>query len=684
MSGDGELKVAILDMQPILPAVGGGRLRLLGLYHALGAGMKALYVGTYDWRGPKYRRQMLSERLEELLVPLSEAHFAAADACARATAGRVVIDCIFPELGHLSPQYVEAARQAAADADVVVFSHPWIHPLVRDLLDPARQLIVYDSHNVEGLLRMELLDDGGAGTAIVRNVIGVESELCRVAHLILTCSHEDRAAFNRLYGIPYERMRVFPNGTFTEKLLPATPEQKAAARTELDIGDSKIAFFIGSNYAPNAQAAAFIAATVAPALPHILFVVAGGVGDSLAGRSLPYNLRVPGLVYDDTRNLWLHAADIGINPMFGGSGTNIKMLDYMAAGLPIVTTAIGARGIETSQDAFAIAEPKDFAVAIDSLLEQKLRANAMGNAARQQARMFYSWERISSELGTLLGRCFEALRGERPYFSVVVPTFERHELLNRLAANLATQTERDFETIIIDQSSRPWPNRNLDYGLDMLYIHTDVRGPGFARNTGAKFARGKVIAFIDDDCEPLADWLAGAREEFESQDIVGIEGLVQSARVGDPEWRSVTNDGFEGMGFMTANLFIRSEVFQAINGFDVTFGDLPFREDTDLGWRAQEKGKIMFSRKARVYHPPQPRSLLRESLESRSRYFERDALLLRKHPKKYAELMRSERQWLDNPYFWPRFFAGLERYAVELPEDVRMMIPWHIRPKARI
>ena len=143
------------------------RLRLLGLYHGLGRGVKTLYVGTYDWRGPRYRRQMLSPTLEELLIPLSETHFSDADARSQAAGGRVVIDSIFPELAHLSPHYVSAARKAAIEADVVVFSHPWIYPLVRDQLDRSRQFVVYDAHNVEGILRMELLDDGGTGSEIV-------------------------------------------------------------------------------------------------------------------------------------------------------------------------------------------------------------------------------------------------------------------------------------------------------------------------------------------------------------------------------------------------------------------------------------------------------------------------------------------------------------------------------------
>ncbi|HEX4079735.1 MAG TPA: glycosyltransferase [Rhizomicrobium sp.] len=676
------MKVTVLDMQPIEPAIGGGRLRLLGLYHGLGPATSTLYVGTYDWPGPGYRRQKLSPTLEELLIPLSPGHFKAADERARLAGGRVIIDSTFAEMAHLSPDYVAAARNAAAEADVVVFSHPWIYPLVREMLDPARQLIVYDAHNMEALLRMELLDDGRAGTEIVRDVIRVEFELCHAAHLLLACSHEDRVAFNRFYGLAYERMRVIPNGTFTEKIRPATPGQKASARQELNLDSAPVAFFIGSNYHPNAEAVAFIAGVLAPALPHMLFVVAGGVGEGFANRPKPFNLHVTGYVDDDERQRWLHAADIAVNPMFGGSGTNIKMLDYMAAGLPVVTTPVGARGIDVSEEAFAVADPAQFATAVDTVLTNPARAAALAGAARQQIRTLYSWERISRNLGHLLRRHHSRLDKRRPFFSVVVPSFERHGQLTLLMENIGRQTYSDFEVIVVDQSGSQWPDREIPWTMDLLYLHTDVRGPGFARNTGAMMARGRVIAFIDDDCEPFRDWLEGARGHFSEPGIVGVEGLILSDRAGDPEWRAVTNEGFEGVGFMTANLFVRAEVFHAINGFDIAFGDLPFREDTDLGWRAQELGTIVFSRAARVYHPPQPRSLERESLEARSHFFERDALLLHKHPGKYAELMRRERQWLQNPYFWPHFLAGTRRYRVKLPDNVRNMIPWNIRPKA--
>jgi glycosyltransferase involved in cell wall biosynthesis len=681
MNSRAPLKVAVLDMQPIEPAVGGGRQRLLGLYHALGPGVRTLYVGTYDWRGPGYRRQMLSSTLEELLIPLSEAHFQEADARSRAARGRVVIDSTFPELAHLSPDYIKAARSVASEADVVVFSHPWIYPLVRDLLDRSRQLVVYDAHNVEGLLRMELLDDGDAGTEIVRNVIRIERELCRTADLILTCSHEDRTSFNRLYGTPFERMRVYPNGTFTEKITPATKERKAEARVTLQLGTCPVAFFIGSNYEPNIQAVRFIVDNLCPALPHVMFVIAGGVCEALAGENQPFNLRVVGGISEEEKRTWLHAADIAVNPMFSGSGTNIKMLDYMTAGLPIVTTHVGARGIGTGEPAFVSTDASGFVDALLLVISDAAQRANLSRTAREQAQMLFSWERISAELGVLLQHFFRWHSAPGPFFSVVVPTFERHGLLSRLVERLDRQTFRNFELIIVDQSSVPWPDRDADHQSSVLYFHTDVKGPGFARNTGAKFARGFVIAFVDDDCEPFEDWLEGAEKEFRSREIVGLEGLVVSGRVGDPEWRAVTNEGFEGLGFMTANLFLKAEAFHSINGFDAAFGDMPFREDTDLGWRAQELGDIPFSRLARVYHPPQPRASERESLDARSRFFERDALLLRKHPVKYAELMRREAQWASNPYFWTYFQSGIKRYGVRIPDEVLAVMPRNMRLK---
>jgi glycosyltransferase involved in cell wall biosynthesis/GT2 family glycosyltransferase len=665
------MHIAILDMQPIDPPVGGGRLRLLGLYHGLGDEHAATYVGSYDWPGPGFRDQMLSPTLRELLVPLSDAHFAEAKRQRRAAGGRTVIDTTFHTTAHLSPDYVATARRIAAEADVVVFSHPWVYPLVRDVLDPLRQTIVYDAQNVEGLLRTELLDDHGIGTQIARGVVDIEARLCRAADLILACSHEDRLLFSRLYDISPAKIRVAANGAFTRQISQPSAVERREIRDRLDLGDRPVALFLGSHYTPNLEAAQFIASTLTHQVPQVVFVIGGGAGDEIAktGLTAP-NLVVTGGLSEDAKQDWLSVTDVAINPMFSGSGTNIKMLEFMAWGLPIVTTKVGARGIETASTAFVVADGDGFATAVSRLTMDAQARDELSESARTEADRRYSWERISGNVGRLLKHHHQA--AEQPaFFSIIVPTYERHEHLSRLMARLASQSDDDFEVIVVDQSSAPWPDRDKSFGFRLAYIHTDVRGAVPARNTGADLAVGKVIAFTDDDCEPGQDWLASARPLFEDPGVVGVEGLVLSDRVDDPEWRPVTNKGFEGMAFMTANLFIRAETFHALNGFDPLFDNPHFREDTDLGWRALKLGRIPFSHEAWVFHPPHPRALERESLAERSRFFEKDALLYRKHPSQYLQLFWRECQWQHNPFFWTYLRRGAEKYDVELPEELK-------------
>jgi GT2 family glycosyltransferase len=156
---------------------------------------------------------------------------------------------------------------------------------------------------------------------------------------------------------------------------------------------------------------------------------------------------------------------------------------------------------------------------------------------------------------------------------------------------------------------------------------------------------------------------------------VGVEGLVESAKISDPAWREVTNRTFRGIGFMTANFFIRREAFNLINGFDIRFDQPHFREDTDLGWRARELGNIPFSETAWVFHPPHRREIDRESLHSRAAFFTKDALLLKKHPERYRELFMREGHWRETTGFWPNFLRGVEQYDVELPDYILELKP---------
>ena len=133
--------------------------------------------------------------------------------------------------------------------------------------------------------------------------------------------------FNELYAVPFGKCLVVPNGTFTEGVSPADARQRAEAKTALELPAGPVAVFVASLYPPNVEAAQFIVHTMAPALPDVMFVICGGVGEAFERRGLPANVRITLVIDEKEKQRYLQAADLAVNPMFVGSGTNIKMFD---------------------------------------------------------------------------------------------------------------------------------------------------------------------------------------------------------------------------------------------------------------------------------------------------------------------------------------------------------------------
>lgn len=665
------LQVTVIDMQPITPAVGGGRQRLLGLYHSLGSNIKCTYIGSYDWPGEPYRDNELTPSLREIVIPLSAAHHEAAESLKRTVQGNTVIDIAFADQVHLSNEYLSAARKHASEADVVIFSHPWSYPSVKEVLRKD-QVVVYDSQNVESILRYTLFKDVPGSSELISRVTEVEYQICRDADLILACSHEDRLTFSRLYDLDISKIREVPNGIFVNNAKPVDVESKKNLQQDLGCTRDHLAVFLGSNYGPNNQAAKLICTDVARKNHTVDFIIMGGCCDTLDDISIADNVMLLGTVDDDIKSKWLQAADIALNPLISGSGTSIKMFDFFAWGLPTIATRMGARGIlSNGQSAVQIVNPENVSDEVHMLISDKSKRESMAKASRKLVEDHYAWENISPKLGHLLVKRSSRSKIERKYFSVVIPSYERHDLLNRLMGCLEIQREKDFEVIVIDQSEESWSGQDKAWGFPLTYIWTSVRGAVKARNTGGFLATGEIIAFTDDDCEPNCDWLKNAREWFQRDSIAGIEGIIKSSKHHDPDWRPVSNVGFEGIGFMTANLMVRNKCFQQLNGFDLAFDDPHFREDTDFGWRLQELGEVPFADDVEVYHPPHKRDVARESHDERGRFFEKDALLLKKHPKKYQELFLAESHWSNTKEFWANFDRGLSKYDIRLPAWVK-------------
>jgi glycosyltransferase involved in cell wall biosynthesis len=398
-----KINILITDMQPIEPAVGGGRIRLKGLYSNLGDAVTPFYIGTYDWRGPGKREITISPTLREKDIPLSEEHFKMNEYCNNLLPGKTIIDSIFPFLAEASQEFVTYVRNEATRSDVIIFSHPWMYPVLKTEVNFKNKMLVYDSQNCEALLRQQILGDASFSRCIVNMVKFTEKELCESADLILACSEEDKDNFIRLYGISPDKIEIFPNGVDVEEIKPATVEEKNKCKKRLKIS-TKTAIFIGSDYPPNIEAAHYIIDTLADRCPDVTFFIVGGVGNRLNTQNKS-NVVISGFVTDDEKKLYLTAADIAINPMIHGSGTNIKMFDFLAAGLPAISTPVGARGINNS-DSFIVADLCDFSKRIQNLILDEDLRERLGKRSRLLVEESYNWKKISENLGLKITRIY--------------------------------------------------------------------------------------------------------------------------------------------------------------------------------------------------------------------------------------------------------------------------------------
>ena len=133
--------------------------------------------------------------------------------------------------------------------------------------------------------------------------------------------------------------------------------------------------------------------------------------DLSKGPNQPFTLKAAknvvllGRVTDEEKKALYKIADLALNPMTSGSGTNIKMLDYMAAGLPVISTPVGARGLdlEDSKNAL-ICEISDFPERISRILADRKLYTEIRNNGRKHVVEKFDWSKIAAEMGKVLGQ----------------------------------------------------------------------------------------------------------------------------------------------------------------------------------------------------------------------------------------------------------------------------------------
>ena len=244
-----------------------------------------------------------------------------------------------------------------------------------------------------------------------------------------------------------------------------------------------------------------------------------------------------------------------------------------------------------------------------------------------------------------------------PDVAVVIPTYRRPGLLEGVVRALEQQTidPSRYEVLIVDDAS----DDDTAATLQDLAARTtvDLRpviaerngGPASARNIGWRASSAPIIAFTDDDCVVEPGWLEHGLRQMELQPAVGIlQGrTLRPTEPYDETAHTVAREILQPSAwFEGCNLFIRREALEAVGGFDDSI-NLPWGEDTELGWAILEAGyERGYDQDAIVRH-----ELAERSLKWHLKFSYREAHLVRiarAHPR-----LRTEgfwRPWSVHPH----------------------------------
>lgn len=402
----GRPRVVVTTTFPIHRPVGGGQLRARHLYGGMARHVDIEVVALVDWNTPPTSVE-IAPGLVETLVPRTAA---ARDACLQTSleVGVPVADIVSGHEPELTPGYIATLASALDGATAVVLAEPYLVRAVEQAVAAAGVAappVVLDAYNVEAALKERILPETELGQRLMRWTVEIEREAVARSAAVVACGEVDAADLADRYDREPADITVITNGADVP-VDPADASERTHRAHEwlrryhrtgpLGEGFTHLGLFVGSWHPPNVDAV-WMLTEIADALPHLLIVSAGSIGDAFYDRVVPPNMVFTGVVSDSSRRLLLRSAHVALNPMRLGSGTNLKLVEYLANQIPTVSTPFGARGLDVVDGThLRLAEPEGFADAIGAVVTDPEASARMAVAGRQLVATDLAWPTLAT------------------------------------------------------------------------------------------------------------------------------------------------------------------------------------------------------------------------------------------------------------------------------------------------
>ncbi len=388
-------KIVIPSTFSVYPALGGGQRRVFNIAKELSKGCDVVITSFSP--SPHLEVSEINRGLREVKIPPSEKQGRLFHDL-KETFGQPAEDVALITGYRENPVFLEVLQDELKDADMVICGHPYLYGAVRGKGVPH----VYDAHNVEYDLKRYILGEVDEAQPYLRQVLEIEKACAQEANAIFAVSREDESRLRELYGVQEDKITIVPNGVDLDiplkYSLPIRERRKLKKRMGLK-GPSAI--FVGTYHKPNIAALSEVIA-LARTKTDVTFLIVGSACDYRM-EGTPENVIMLGVLSEVEKAVVLNAADLALNPVTHGGGSNLKLLEYGAYRVPTITTPYGKRGYEFRPEHLFVGELSEFPGLMDKgLAMSRKNLRKMTESAFSFLKENYTWRAILKDSLSLL------------------------------------------------------------------------------------------------------------------------------------------------------------------------------------------------------------------------------------------------------------------------------------------
>lgn len=271
---------------------------------------------------------------------------------------------------------------------------------------------IINAHNIEHELLFRVAGERSGSLAAhlkraeARKVRRLERRLWSSATVCVVTAQRDA---EKVAGYSDEDPIVVPNGVGSAEY---------ARRHGITSRPNHIVFTGVLRHQPNVDGVIWYLEHVHPLVlqevPDASVSIVGADPPRSVARFASDTVRITGRV-EDVRP-YLHDASVAVVPLFSGGGTRIKILEAFAAGVPVVSTPIGAEGLDVSDglNIFLAADPRGFARSVIRLLTNETLARHMADAGAHLSATRYDWSIVAGQLHEAHERAMQRFSESEP------------------------------------------------------------------------------------------------------------------------------------------------------------------------------------------------------------------------------------------------------------------------------